>query len=170
MDGAALGDGCTGRIGRLEIDTWSADGIHVGAFAHDLVVEGGYVHSHGVCSTCGAVHVDGVQVLGGQRITFKNLDINYPTATNSGMYINCGNQCQDLPTDVVCDGCTMKRSPEDTRDLRIGYSLRSGARNSTIYWCGHAAGCGAGEAIWYGMDPGYTPSNPVEQNNTFILN
>jgi hypothetical protein len=169
MDGAALGNGCTGRIGRIEIDTWSADGIHVGAFAHDLVVEGGYVHSHGVCGSCGDVHVDGVQVLGGQRITFKNLDINYPTATNSGMYINCGNNCQDLPTDVICDGCTMKRSPEDNRVLRIGYSLRSGARNTTIYWCGHGTGCGAGEAVWYGMDPGYTPSSPVYTGITLVL-
>ncbi len=54
---------------------------------------------------------------------------------------------QELPTDITIDGCTVRRSPEDNRTLRIYESLRCGAKNSTIYWCGTGPGCGAGEAI-----------------------
>ena len=169
QDGVQIAAGCTGYIGRLEVDTWSADGVHVGAFAHDLVVDGGYVHSHGVCSSCGSVHIDGVQVLGGQRITFRNMDVNYQTATNSALYINCGRSCQDLPTDVVFVNSTFRRSPTQNRVVRIGYSERSGIRNSTVYYCGDGPTCGGGEAIWYGNDPGYTPIDPVNENNTLVL-
>src|SRR6185295_18291775 len=74
QDAAFFASGCTGRIGRLEIDTWASDGLHVGAFAHDITVGGGYIKVHGRCgSACDALHADVVQVLGGQRISFDNM-------------------------------------------------------------------------------------------------
>jgi len=164
-DAVRIASGCTGRIGRLEVDTNNADGIHVGAGAHDLVIGSGYVHSSGVCGGCGSVHVDGIQVLGGQRITMT-LDVNYPTATNSALYINQGSGGQDRPTDVVCDGCTFRRSPDKNRVVRIGDSLRSGIRNSTVYWCGTGPTCDAptAPAIWFnGLQ-----TDPVNENNTLI--
>lgn len=166
-DAVRIASGCNGTIRRLEVDTANADGIHVGAFAHDLEINGGYVHSSGVCGSCGSVHVDGIQVLGGQRITMRNLDVNYPTATNSALYINQGSGGQDRPTDVVCDGCTFRRSPTRNRVVRIGDSLRSGIRNSTVYWCGTGPTCDAptAPAIWFnGLQ-----TDPVNENNTLLL-
>ena len=180
-DAVRFAAGCTGRIDRLEVDTSNADGIHIGAFAHDLVVASGYVHSHGVCGDCGSVHIDGIQALGGQRITMT-LDVDYPTATNSALYINTGSGGQDRPTDIVCDGCTFRRSPDKNRVVRIGNSLRSGIRNSTVYWCGTGPTCDAPQApaIWgngLATDPVGVTVDPVTGNftgptpdNTLILN
>lgn len=165
--------GCTGTIGRIEIDNANGDGIHVGAFAHDLTVGGGYVHSPlGGCDLCGPVHVDGIQFLGGQRITFNNMDVNYQTATNSALYINCGRSCQDRPTDIIFDHSTFRRSPTRNRVVRIGDSLRSGITNSTVYWCGTGSTCDAPNAgaIWYNglaTDP-IPPGNGDWGSNTLI--
>jgi len=166
-DAVRIASGCNGTIQRLEVDTANADGIHIGAGAHDVTINGGYVHSSGVCGSCGSVHVDGIQALGGQRITMRNLDVNYPTATNSALYINQGSGGQDRPTDVVCDGCTFRRSPDKNRVVRIGDSLRSGIRNSIVYWCGTGPTCDAptAPAIWFnGLQ-----TDPVNENNTLLL-
>ena len=94
-----------------------------------------------------------VQVLGGQRISFNNMliQLEYAEGTNSALYINCGNNCQDRPTDVVFDHSTFRRSPTRNRVVRIGNSLRSGIQNSTVYWCGTGPSCDApnADAIWY---------------------
>jgi len=160
--------GCTGRIGRIEIDNANGDGIHIGAFAHDLTIGGGYVRSPlGGCTLCGPLHVDGIQVMGGQRITMNNLEVSYLDATNSALYINQGSGGQDRPTDVVCDGCTFRRQPSRNRVVRIGDSLRSGIRNSTVYWCGTGPSCDAptAAAIWFnGLQ-----TDPVNENNTLLL-
>jgi hypothetical protein len=163
-----IASGCTGRIGRIEIDNANGDGIHVGAGAHDLTIGGGYVRSPlGGCTLCGALHVDGIQFLGGQRITMRNLDVSYQTASNSALYINMGSGGQELPTDIVCDGCTFRRQPSRNRVVRIGQSLRSGIRNSTVYYCGTGPTCDAPTApvIWFnGLQ-----QDPVNENNTTIV-
>ena len=49
VDAVVLTENCTGRIGRVEIDTWSGDGINVqnsAPVAHDLVIDSGYVRCH----------------------------------------------------------------------------------------------------------------------------
>lgn len=172
-DAVLLASGCTGHIGRLEIDTNNADGMHVGAFAHDITIDSGYIHSHGVCSICGPVHVDGIQFLGGQRITMRNLDINYPTATNAAIYYNTGSGGQDRPTDNVCEGCTIRRGSDRNRVVRIYNSTRSGVRNSTIYYCGNRDQCEAGGRNAPAVDiaTGTSPhaTDPVNENNTLIL-
>ena len=66
-------DGCSGRIGRVEVDTNGADGIKVrngATVAQDLVVEGGYVRCTGHAD---GVHQDGIQIIGGYRVTFRAL-------------------------------------------------------------------------------------------------
>jgi len=169
QDAMQIAAGCNGRIGRLEIDTWSADGIHIGAFAHDLEIDGGYVIVHARCgSNCDRLHADVIQVLGGQRITFRNMlvELQYAEGTNSALYINCGNNCQDRPTDVVFENSTFKRSPDRNRVVRIGNSLRSGIRNSTVNYCGTGSQCDApsAPAIWFnGLQ-----TDPVNENNTLI--
>jgi len=168
-----IASGCSGTIARIEIDNANGDGIHVGAFAHDLTVGGGYVHAPaGGCGLCGALHVDGIQVMGGQRITFSNMDVNYQTATNSALYINCGNSCQDRPTDVVFDHSTFRRSPTRNRVVRLGNSVRSGITNSTVYWCGTGPTCDApsAPAIWYnGLATDPIPPQGSLGSNTLVL-
>ncbi len=73
VDSVVFNTGCTGRIGRVEVDTWTGDGVKVTNAstnaAHDLVVESGYTSCFN--RLLGA-HQDGVQVMGGARITFRN--------------------------------------------------------------------------------------------------
>ena len=161
-DGFHTGDNCTGRIDRIEIDISSGDGVKVGQGAHDLVIGGGFVRCNG---NYGDVHQDGIQVMGGTRVTFQNLTVNCTTGTNSAMYINEGAGGNGRPTDVVCDGCTLMRGTDRNRALRIGDSLRSGARNSIIAWCGDGPSCGGGEAIWFSG----AETDPVNQNNRIVL-
>ena len=161
-DGFHTGDNCTGRIDRIEIDVSSGDGVKVGQGAHDLVIGGGFVRCNG---NYGDVHQDGIQVMGGTRVTFQNLTVNCTTGTNSAMYINEGAGGNGRPTDVVCDGYTLMRGTDRNRALRIGDSLRSGARNSIIAWCGDGPSCGGGEAIWFSG----AQTDPVNQNNRIVL-
>lgn len=161
-DGFHTGDNCTGRIDRIEIDVSSGDGVKVGQGAHDLVIGGGFVRCNG---NYGDVHQDGIQVMGGTRVTFQNLTVNCTTGTNSAMYINEGAGGNGRPTDVVCDGCVLMRGTDRNRALRIGDSLRSGARNSIIAWCGDGPSCGGGEAIWFSG----AETDPVNQNNRIVL-
>ena len=41
VDAIHTGPRCTGRIGRIEVDTWNADGVKIHPGTHDLVIEGG---------------------------------------------------------------------------------------------------------------------------------
>ena len=62
--------GCTGRIGRIDVVTSVADGVKVAEGVHDLAIDGGSIR----CSRKAPVmHQDGVQVMGGARITFRNM-------------------------------------------------------------------------------------------------
>src|SRR5688500_8671122 len=56
IDAIHTGSRCTGRIGRIEVETWNADGVKVHPGTHDLVIEGGYVRC---LDRVGAVHQDG---------------------------------------------------------------------------------------------------------------
>lgn len=159
---SGLGDECTGRIGRIEVDTWAADGVKVHQEAHDLVIEGGYVRCH---AKEGAVHQDGIQAMGGTRVTFRGLEVDCKTANNSAMFINQGAGGNGMPTDIVCDGCTLKKGTDRNRVLRIGNSVRSGARNSTVVWCGSGPACGGGGAVWITN----AAVAPVNENNRLIL-
>jgi hypothetical protein len=51
QDAIHLHEDCSGRIGRIEVDTWTEDGLKVNApaaAAHELVIEGGYIR----CRAC----------------------------------------------------------------------------------------------------------------------
>lgn len=155
FDGIHLDAGCTGRIDRIEVIT-PFDGMKIHTGARNLTIGGGWIHCLPVE---GAVHQDGVQAMGGGPVTLRNLDID--CGTNSAMFLNMGAGGQSLPTDIVCDGCTMRKLNRNNRTLRIGESLRSGARNSTIYWCGPS--CPA-QAVWV-TD---AARSPVNEGNRII--
>jgi hypothetical protein len=128
---SGLGPECTGRIGRLEIDTWAADGVKVHDEAHDLVVEGGYIRCH---AKEGDVHQDGIQAMGGHRVTFRKLEISCATSNNAAMFINAGGGNRSAPEEIICDGCLLREAPGHSNQvLTIGNSIRSGARNSTVF-------------------------------------
>ena len=173
QDAVFLSSGCSGTIQSLEVDSWASDGIHIGPGAGGpagLRINGGHVHLHDTCSVCGSVHLDGIQVLGGSNITFRNflVVIDPEEGTNSAVYINQGSGAQETPTDVVFENSTFVRSPNRNRTFRIGDSIRSGLRNSTVYWCGTAANCGGGDAIAFTAN-GDPPVDPVNENNATPL-
>jgi hypothetical protein len=127
-DAIYLRQGCTGRIGRIEVDTWRGDGVKVNVpepVAHDLVVEGGYIRCH---AQGPGGHQDGIQVMGGERITFQDLEINCSSGPNAQFYVSA--LAPGMPTDVVCDGCFLGSGAAQT--LFVDASVRSGARNTLI--------------------------------------
>ncbi|MGH3024515.1 MAG: hypothetical protein ACRDNI_12730, partial [Gaiellaceae bacterium] len=128
QDAISLATNCTGRIGRIEVETWTADGIKVqnrGDVAHDLVIESGYVKCHDIA---GEYHQDGIHVMGGSAITFRNLRVD--CLGNANLFLAQGGQGASLPTDVVCEGCVL--GPNTGQTLFYADSLRSGARDTTV--------------------------------------
>ena len=127
-DAIRLGENCSGRIGRVEVETWTADGIKVqnaGTVAHDLVIESGYVKCHDVA---GEYHQDGIQAMGGYRLTFRNLAVD--CLRNANLYLSRAGSGASTPTDVICDRCVL--GPHSAQTLFYNMSLRSGAINTTI--------------------------------------
>jgi len=127
-DAISLDENCTGRIGRVEVETWTADGIKVqnhGSVAHDLVIESGYVKCHDIA---GEYHQDGIQVMGGRGITFRNLRVD--CLGNANLFLARGGQEASTPTDIVCEGCVF--GPNSGQTLFYADSIRSGARGTTI--------------------------------------
>jgi len=127
-DAIQLDENCTGRIGRIEVETWTADGIVVqnrGAVAHDLVIESGYVKCHAFAE---GAHQDGVQVMGGSDLTFRDLRID--CLGNANFFLSEGGSRASTPTNVVCEGCVL--GPNSSQTLFYAASVRSGARETTI--------------------------------------
>ncbi|MGH3072206.1 MAG: calcium-binding protein [Gaiellaceae bacterium] len=127
-DAIQLDQDCNGRVGRLEVETWTADGIKIqnrGQVAHDFVIESGYVKCHDVA---GGYHQDGVQAMGGLRITMRNLSVD--CLRNSNFFMARGGSGASTPTEIVCDGCTF--GPHSGQTVFVTTSIRSGVRNSTI--------------------------------------
>jgi hypothetical protein len=125
-DAIVLAEGCTGSIGRIEIDTWTQDGVKIqnqSNPAHDLTIGGGYVTCHGISP---GAHQDAVQAMGGARITFRN--IQFDCLGNSNFFVNRAGSGATTPTDIVCDGCRFGAKSSTT--VRVNVSVRSGIRNS----------------------------------------
>lgn len=125
IDAVEFGRGCTGRIGELVVAQYQTDGVKVTAGAYDLVVEKGMIECLG--QKAGG-HQDGVQAMGGTRITFKDLRIDCPTRS-SGFFVRTGGRADELPTDVVCEDCWILGGGYS---VRINESVRSGIRDSTV--------------------------------------
>ncbi len=127
FDAIYLRENCSGRIGRIEVRTWTRDGLKVNApspVAHDLVIAGGYIRCYGRSGG----HQDGIQVMGGKRITFRNIEVNCNTRTNAQLFINGIHGA--TPEDVVCVRCVLGSGSAQT--LYIADAIRSGARSSII--------------------------------------
>ena len=125
-DAIHLAAGCTGTIGQVTVIQYHGDGIKVGPGAHDLTIGGGSIRcfAHDV-----GKHQDGIQAMGGQRITFHGLSDLCTSANNSAFFVNEGGAGHQLPDGVVCDACTLEGGGFP---VRIGLSIRSGLRNSHV--------------------------------------
>jgi hypothetical protein len=145
-----------GSVGNGSVGT-SYDAVRIGQNAHDLVVTGN--------AECGArnpdpaVHQDIVQALSGSDITFVDFTSGDPqTGTWScwgaggGWYITWANAGR--PTDLICLRCKLATY---NQNMRIGDSLRSGARDSVF-----------GFSRSYGIFIETVASSPVNANNQVI--
>jgi hypothetical protein len=122
------GGDCSGVIRRVEVDTWLVDGIKIGRKAHDLTIGGGVIRCHGRVPRS---HQDGIQVMGGQRVTLRNVEVDCPTSNHSAFYVNkTGKKSTTVPSDIICEGCTLRATGTT---VHIGNSERSGVRDSVVY-------------------------------------
>ena len=72
-DAVHLRDGCTGRIGQLVVNQSVGDAVKVAQGVHDLAVEGGTIRCF---AKAPVLHQDGIQVMGGLRISFRHLTVD----------------------------------------------------------------------------------------------
>lgn len=125
--GVELDTGCTGYIGELRVTDAQRDGVKVKNAsvnaAHDLTIGKLVVE----CRPAPAgVHQDGVQVLGGARITV--LETKVTGCRTSQVMLKQGGSGKTTPTDIVFgDGFY---GPGAAHTFIIGKSIRSGVRDS----------------------------------------
>ncbi len=130
-DAVHLENGCTGRIGQLTVTQSIADGVKVAEGAHDLTIGGGSIRC---LAKIPNVHQDGIQVMGGERITFQNLTVDCgrpgESLINSNLFIKESGRSTTPPTDVVCADCTFGGGAAHT--VNIQASVRSGVEGSSL--------------------------------------
>jgi hypothetical protein len=130
-DAVHLESGCTGRIGKLTVTTSIADGVKVADGAHDLTIGGGSIRC---LAKLPVMHQDGIQVMGGDRITFRNLRVDCgrwdQKLINSNLFIREAGRSTSPPTDVLCVGCYL--GPAAAHTVTIRRSIRSGVVDSTL--------------------------------------
>jgi hypothetical protein len=130
-DAVHLRPGCTGRIGKLVVVQRSGDGVKVAEGTHDLVVGGGSIRC---LAKAPGFHQDGIQVLGGARITFHDLHISCgrrdERLINANLFIKQAGRSRLPPRDVVCEDCTLGAWAAHT--VSVQGSVRSGAVHSTL--------------------------------------
>src|SRR3954465_14317351 len=78
-DAVHLQPGCTGRIGRLEGVQYAADGVKGAGGVHDLPGAGGSIRCPAKAPN---LQQDGIQVMGGPRITFRGLSVDCGRASD----------------------------------------------------------------------------------------
>ena len=126
-----LRPGCTGRIGKLVVVQRSGDGVKVAEGVHDLVVGGGSIRC---LAKAPDFHQDGIQVLGGARITFRELTVSCgrrdDRLINSNLFIKQAGKSQLPPRDVVCENCSFGGWAAHT--VSVQTSVRSGVTGSKI--------------------------------------
>lgn len=102
-DAVQLSTGCTGRIGRLEVTgVLNGDGVKVqnasANAAHDLVIESLLVSCSGR-STDGT-HQDGIQVMGGRNLTFRNYVIDCYGGGGGNIFVQRAGGGATTPTNI----------------------------------------------------------------------
>lgn len=134
-DALVLGTNATGRIGRVEIDTWANDGIKVSNGSvnacHDFRIDGGYVRHHEYPA---GAHQDGIQVMGGARITVRN--VLFEGANTQLVFVNKAGGMVTTPTDVLFVNCKLGCANPlggPATPANINNSVRSGLRDCEVF-------------------------------------
>ena len=158
---AAIFDNCSGRIARVEIETNGSDGLKVrntSPVAHGLTIEGGYVRCDGRAE---GAHQDGIQVMGGSGLTFRNLVIwcgdpagGSGGGVNAAAFISRGGAGASTPTDVVVEHSVM--GVDSANGVLVEDSVRSGIRDSIVCpdWTPAGGAIFIGAAAVDGIDSG----------------
>jgi hypothetical protein len=121
-NGITLATGCSGRIGRIEVDTWSTDPMRITQQAgSNIRIDGGYLRCHARDEAAG-VHQDGVQSRGGSNILIRNVEIDCGSANNGGIFLTGG-------SNVVYENMFVKPA---NRSVILEAGPSSGIRNSTV--------------------------------------
>jgi hypothetical protein len=109
-DAFVLAEGASGFCKYLDLVTKAQDGIKVQnsgpRFARDFEVQGGRLVAEG--RNPPDVHQDGIQVMGGHRLKFFNLDI--VGFAVQGVFVNTAGGGASTPTDITVSGCRIARS------------------------------------------------------------
>jgi hypothetical protein len=137
-DAFVMNSGCTGRVGRLEVTTFTQDPLKTtnadAAAAHDLLIEGGWA----ICPTrAPGAHQDGWQAMGGARLTVRDFvwdcgDMADPFGSGVAQVFVVGKAGAGAttPTDVVVEHSVLM--PGASQTVAVGVSLRSGVRDSIL--------------------------------------
>jgi hypothetical protein len=152
-DALQLKAGCTGRIGKVTINTVAGDGIKVSGNGgpSDLIVGPGTV----TCTAREPVkHQDGIQVLAAKNLTFVGITTRCTTANNAQFFLNATDPA--AIQDVLCVACSFHPGPS-YHDVTIGVSTRSGVVGSVV--------CPSASAALTFKSSDAT--DPVNLNNTF---
>ena len=131
LDAVSISKDCSGVIRRIEVDTWSGDGIKVqnaAPVAHDLVIESGYVRCY---DKTGPYHQDGIQAMGGFRITFRHLrvDCGRP-GVNANFFVARGGAEASTPTDIVFEDGYL--GPDAAHTILLADAVRSGIKRTIV--------------------------------------
>ena len=120
--------------------------------AHDLVIESGYVKCHDVA---GSYHQDGIQAMGGTRLTFRNLTVD--CLGNANLFVNQGGLKVSMPTDVICDDFVPARAAVDpvARTVPCQDSVIAAASRNEVAALSAYDGVVTGEAV-EAIVPAYT--------------
>ena len=138
LGAVAMANGCTGRVGRVEVDTWTYDALDTlnasANAAHDFVIESGYAICHDLAPSN---HQDGYQAMGGARIIIRNFVIacgdmadEFGTGVADSVLIARGGAGATTPTDIVLEHSVLM--PGAAHTFAVGESLRSGIRQSVL--------------------------------------
>jgi hypothetical protein len=126
-DAIHLEQGCTGRIGRIQVVTSAIDGVKVNN-ATNLSIQGGSIICIG--HNAGA-HQDGIQAMAGKAVTLTNLTVGCTTANNSEFFVSQADPSLPPPTDIVCNQCYLYGTTSSTVFV-TAHTVGSGVENSTI--------------------------------------
>lgn len=152
-NGVTIQGGASGRIGRLEVDTWAdLDGIRIGTSADSgqCVVESGYLKHH---DKQPLAHQDGIQSRGGANKIFRNLVIISSPLIGGTQGMFCSGTQQNI---VVEDSII---GPHWTQTVHI-------ADESAIGGCGiRGSRLSFGDTLDFngGTNPGV-----INENNTWV--
>jgi hypothetical protein len=118
-DALVLPSGCRNvTIDRLELETWSADGIKVqnaGTPAHHVTINGGFLRGYAIYDP--SVHQDGIQTMGGHDLTFRNVAWDFVGGGGGCWFLAMGGSGVETPQRMTFEHCAV--GPSHPNGIRV---------------------------------------------------